>query len=188
MKILLNNDIFLSYENAKKALEFCYVKKGVAGFKYPFFSPGGYGECWWEIDSSYAAEAYSYIDFITAKNAMLNFFFVQKEDGRIPLWGNDILPKSENHPLQSDNASALPVLFMTGFAVAKRSRDNDFRHKIFNMLYKYLNWWKKERKDKNTGLITYLFEETFPPYLGRAGEYCGVDTNVAVAIGAKICG
>ena len=37
--------------------------------------------------------------------------------------------------------------------------------------------------DEKTGLISSVFEETFTPYLGKAGEYAGVDTNVEVYVG-----
>jgi glycogen debranching enzyme len=51
------------------------------------------------------------------------------------------------------------------------------------MLKRYLDWWFDARQDSNTGLITAVFEETFIPYLGCAGEYAPVDTNVEVYVG-----
>ena len=48
---------------------------------------------------------------------------------------------------------------------------------------RYLDWWRANRLDADTGLLAAVFEETFVPYLGRAGEYAAVDTNVEVALG-----
>ena len=185
MKVLVNGKNFLPLEKAMQAIMNNRVEGGNFGFSHPFFSPGGYGDCWWEIDTSAAAEGYSWHDFAFAKGIMENFIAVQKEDGRIPLYGYDILPQSEHHPKQSENASALPVLLNTIFNIAKRSSDRKFQEQAYQLMIRYIGWWLNDRQDKKTGLITSLFEETFPPYLAYAGEYCGVDTNVIVADGIR---
>jgi glycogen debranching enzyme len=51
------------------------------------------------------------------------------------------------------------------------------------MLKAYLDWWYRDRYDTKTGLISSVFEETFVPYLGKAMEYAGVDTNVEIYVG-----
>lgn len=159
---------------------------GAHGFVHPYFAPGAnYGDNWWEIDSSAALEAWKWIDFGFSMDAMRNFPLVQKSDGRIPLWGADTLPVSENHSLQSDNASALPVVTRPAYDIAKMSGDRAFVLEMYEMSKRYLEWWLNDRLDAGTGLVSSLFEETFPPYLGRANEYCGVDTCVLVALGLE---
>lgn len=56
------------------------------------------------------------------------------------------------------------------------------------MLKKYIDWWFDNRYDENTGLMTAVFEETFIPYLGCAGEYAPVDTNTEVYVGCYYTG
>lgn len=117
---------------------------------------------------------------------MENFIGVQKENGRIPLYGEDLL--MENHPYhskQKHNVSSLPQLFFTAYELASKSRDEEFIGRMYDLSAKYLGWWQSDRLDKETGLITSLFEETFPPYLGVEKEFAGADTNVIVAMGAR---
>ena len=157
------------------------------GFNYPYFTPGGmYGKQWWQLDSSLALCGYKWIDRQFANLSIKNFIESQKEDGRICLWGNDVLPGKEygeNFPDQTEGASSLPKLFDVAYHVVKGCDDKEFKKATFNMMKKYLDWWFSARQDKKTGLITALFEETFVPYLGYAGEYAGVDTNVEVCVG-----
>ena len=173
------------FEYAFFALEDC--KKSAAkeyGFLYPFFDPGGaYGEQWWELDSSLALCGYKWYDQKFCETTLLNFIESQCENGRIKLWGNDILPSTPIHPKQRTNVSALPKLFDVAYHVVQRSMDANLKVAVYDMFQKYLTWWFMDRQDKETGLISSLFEETFIPYLGYAGEYAATDTNVEVAVG-----
>ena len=157
------------------------------GFNYPYFTPGGaYGKQWWQLDSSLALCGYKWINREFAETSLWNFIESQKDDGRICLWGADVLPgkvAGENFPQQTENVSSLPKLFDVAYHVIQGSNDKKLKLATYNMLKKYLDWWFFNRQDSNTGLITAVFEETFIPYLGCAGEYAPVDTNVEVYVG-----
>lgn len=194
----LNADFSLAVEGglctavaeARRTLGACVVECSEAapvhGFTEPFFAPGGYGADWWQLDSSSALEGCKWFDFSFAERALLNFERVQKPDGRIPLYGPDTLPKSSHHSRQSDNASSLPALFRSAHDIAVMKGDAVFAARVKTTLKKYLDWWFAARLDASTGLMGALFEETFPPYLGVAGEWSGVDTCVEVAHGAEL--
>ena len=63
-------------------------------FPYPYFAPGGaYGAQWWQLDSSLALGGYKWLDWAFAERALKNFTQSQKKDGRICLYGADVLPK-----------------------------------------------------------------------------------------------
>lgn len=168
-------------ENCKhdQALEF--------GFAYPYFAPGGgYGAQWWQLDSALALSGYKWLDRPFAERALLNFVESQKEDGRICLWGADTLPErvaGGEIPRQREGVSSLPKLFDVACGVLEGSTDEELAQRVFSMLTKYLNWWEQARLDEKTGLFSSVFEETFIPYLGCAGEYAGVDTNVELFVG-----
>jgi len=166
-------------------LEHCRIDAvPAAGCYHPFFAPGGhYGPMWWQLDSTLALWGYKWADQTAAENALRNFFSLQLPDGRIPLYTPDTLPVSPHHSRQIDGVSSLPKLFRTAYDVAGRSADEGFVRRVYAMLSRYLDWWFTNRLDPATGLITAVFEETFPPYLGSAGEYAPVDTNMEVAIG-----
>ena len=157
------------------------------GFNYPYFTPGGsYGKQWWQLDSSLALSGYKWIDRKFAETSLLNFIESQKHDGRICLWGYDVLPKKvagDNFPLQSEGVSSLPKIFDVTYHILQGSSDNELIKKSYVMMKRYIDWWYSERYDKDTGLITAVFEETFIPYLGYAKEYAAVDTNVEVYVG-----
>lgn len=157
------------------------------GFNYPYFTPGGaYGKQWWQLDSSLALSGYKWKDRAFAERALLNFIESQQDDGRICLWGNDALPKQVaggNCLAQSEGVSSLPKIFDVTYHILQGTKDIDLITKAYAMLQKYLDWWYRERLDKNSGLITAVFEETFIPYLGKAREYAPVDTNVEVYVG-----
>ncbi len=157
------------------------------GFNHPYFTPGGaYGKQWWQLDSSLALSGYKWVDRSFAETALLNFIESQKDDGRICLWGNDILPKQvagNGFPQQSEGVSSLPKIFDVAFHILKGTTDEQLITKTYYMLKKYLDWWYRDRFDQRTGLITAVFEETFIPYLGCAMEYAAVDTNTEVYVG-----
>ncbi len=186
IKLLDINTTHIDY--ALSCLMECMQKKAEKyGFNYPYFTPGGsYGQQWWQLDSSLALSGYKWIDRDFCETSLKNFIESQKHDGRICLWGADLLPKSvagNNFPKQSENVSSLPKVFDVVYHILKGSVNKELKEKAYNMLFKYLNWWFENRLDKETGLITAVFEETFIPYLGYAGEYAPVDTNTEVYVG-----
>lgn len=162
------------------------------GFNYPYFTPGGgYGEQWWQLDSAVALSGYKWIDRGFAETSLLNFVESQKEDGRICLWGKDILPKTVaggDRLQQSHGVSSLPKFFDVSYHILLGTNDKNYKKLIYGCMKKYLDWWFENRQDKNTGLITAVFEETFIPYLGCAGEYAPTDTNVEVYVGCHCTG
>lgn len=152
------------------------------GFEYPYFGPGGqYGHCWWERDSSLTLSGYSYLDFEFCKKALYNFALVQKENGRIPLWGNDRVGELD------EQLSAVPVIFDVAYRICKKTTDRDYIEKIYKMLAKYLDWWlSPTKRDKRTGLVCGIMEETDPSDYTEQLTYAEVDLNVQVAVGADI--
>lgn len=152
------------------------------GFKYPYFGPGGqYGHCWWERDSSLTLNGYSYLDFEFCKKALYNFTLVQKENGRIPLWGNDRVGELD------EQLSAVPVIFDVAYRICKKTTDRDYIEKIYKMLAKYLDWWlSPTKRDKRTGLVCGIMEESDPSDYTEQLTYAEVDLNVQVAVGADI--
>ena len=169
------------FADAFAVLEECRVDRvPVLGFTHPFFAPGGaYGGCWWNIDSSVALLGYRWKDRAFAENALRNFFDVQKEDGRIPLYGYDsVAPYDEE-------ISSLPKLLEVAYLFAAESEDAEFVCACYRLIARYLNWWLQKRRDAKTGLISAVFEETFVPYLHKSGERAAVDTNVEVILGCR---
>ncbi|MBR5615026.1 MAG: hypothetical protein IKT39_06120 [Clostridia bacterium] len=176
------------FDYAFECLEDCKQESAKEyGFNYPYFTPGGnYGQQWWQIDSSLALCGYKWKDRAFAERSLWNFIESQKENGRICLWGADILPgevAGENFPKQTEEVSSLPKIFDVAYHILQGSEDNELKEATYNMMKKYIDWWFKYRFDENTGLITAVFEETFIPYLNFAGEYAPVDTNVEVYVG-----
>ena len=156
------------------------------GFNHPYFTPGGgYTNTWWQLDSSLALTGYKWQDRKFAETCLLNFIESQKPDGRICLWGKDKLPEveSDRFSKQREGVSSLPKLFDAAYNILLGTTDADLIENTYGMLKKYLDWWYNDRFDKETGLITAVFEETFVPYLGSAMEYTPVDTNVEVYVG-----
>lgn len=173
---------------AIECLEDCKKENAEAfGFMHPYFAPGGaYGGQWWQLDSSLALAGYKWIDRKFAETALLNFVASQKEDGRICLWGKDVLPETVaggDKPGQRHDVSSLPKIFDVAYHILAGSSDISLKTSVYGMMKKYLQWWFAKRQDPETGLITAVFEETFIPYLGCAGEYAPVDTNTEIYVG-----
>lgn len=191
MKISFPGISQADFDYAIECLEVC--KKPDAknyGFNYPYFAPGGmYGSQWWQLDSSLALCGYKWVDKDMVEASLLNFVEVQKEDGRICLYGADVLPNQVaggNFPLHNEGVSSLPKLFDSAYQVIKGSSDQELKEKVYILLKRYLDWWFSARQDEKTGLITAVFEEAFIPYLRYAGEYAAVDTNVEVCVGCHV--
>ena len=176
------------FEYAVECLEICKQESAPQyGFRFPYFTPGGaYGKQWWQLDSSLALCGYKWVDRAFCETSLWNFIESQKDDGRICLWGADRLPckvAGGDSLGQIENVSSLPKLFDAAYHLLQGSTDEKLKVAAYDMLKKYLDWWFIHRQDQKTGLITAVFEETFIPYLGRAGEYASVDTNVEIYVG-----
>jgi len=108
------------------------------GFNYPYFTPGGsYGKQWWQLDSSLALRGYQWVDRAFAERSLLNFIESQKEDGRICLWGADILPNGVaggNFPQQREGVSSLPKLFDVTYHLLKGTNDEALKSSAYKML------------------------------------------------------
>ncbi len=182
-KIRLKGIKDTSFSEAFGVLEECKAEPA-KGFLYPFFAPGGaYGANWWNIDSSLALAGYRWKNRLFAENGIRNFIAIQKADGRIPLYGDDADSR------YAEEISSLPKLFGVAFRIASESEDRSFTEACYHLIARYLEWWITHRRDRETGLLSAVFEETFVPYLGktgdfgRSGEYAPVDTNIEVIAG-----
>jgi hypothetical protein len=167
------------------------------GFPYPFITPGGYyaTEGWWELDTSIVTIAARWTNASFAEGVMRGFRAVQRlnPDGRIDLWGNSPVLG------QVADQSQLPIIFQPAYAIARGSADESVRQEIYSMMKDYLDWWLSPvKRDARTGLVWATYEETFGEWAegahitgqdDRVGEDAAVvapiDTNVAVAVGAR---
>jgi hypothetical protein len=168
------------FQDAFNVLNECLVTSvPVHGFIYPFMCPGGnYGKTWWQLDGSLTLSGTKWVNQKFAENVLRNFIEVQKPDGRIPLYGPDHLPQL---------GSSLPKLFEVAYDILRRTNDAALVRSTYNCLKKYLDWWLSNsvRRDSVTGLITGVFEESFPAYKIPFFKSAQVDLNVEVAIGCK---
>lgn len=170
-----------TFEDAFAVLEECKAAP-VLGFRYPFMGPGGqYGNCWWERDTALTLNGYTWLDNAFSRDALLNFTFVQKENGRIPLWGHDTVGNYDKE------LSAVPVIFDTAFRICRRTNDREYIESIYKMLKAYFAWWMSPAKrDGRTGLVCAIFEESDPSDYKDQLTYAPVDLNVQVCYGALI--
>ncbi|MGV3763063.1 MGH1-like glycoside hydrolase domain-containing protein [Parapedobacter sp.] len=151
------------------------------GFSQPFIAPGGhYGGCWWQLDASLSLQATKWVDQRFSENMLRGFVSVQKDNGRIPLYGYDAVA---GYP----TCSSLPKLFQAAHAVLRQSDDAELKSTVYRMLKAYLDWWfSDERRDAGTGLITGVFEESFPPVEKQLKAVAQVDLNVEMVIACDI--
>lgn len=164
------------FQEAFNVMDACVVREPGYGFSYPFIAPGGhYGGCWWQLDASISLQAAKWINQRFSENMLRGFVSVQRGDGRIPLYGHDEVPGFPT-------CSSLPKLFQAAYAVLKRSEDTTLLQTVYPMLSRYMDWWLSDaRRDAATGLITGVFEESFPPVESRLKATAQVDLNVEVA-------
>lgn len=170
------------FKDAFKVLDECMiVEEPRYGFSHPFIAPGGhYGGCWWQLDASISLQATKWVNQSFSENALRGFISVQKEDGRIPLYGHDKVP---DYP----ECSSLPKLFEAAHAILKQSNDQQLMQEVYASVKKYLDWWLSPvRKDAATGLVTGVFEESFPPVEKIEKATAQVDLNVEIVVGCNI--
>lgn len=184
----------VDFQEAFKVLDDCLITHvPVFGFSEPVMGPGGgYGEDWWQLDSSLAVSGAKWVNQKFAENVMRGFKGVQEQnpDGRIDLYGGSAIRG------QVGDDSSLPRLFEMAYDVARRSDDEPLRREIYLMITRYLDWWLSPvKRDPKTGLITGLFEETFsatyktPQNVDiRPQTLAPTDLNVAVALGCYYAG
>ncbi len=177
-----------NFKDAFKVLDECLVTDvPLRGFNYPFLAPGGaYGENWWQLDGSLNLAGAKWVDQQLAEGVIRGFTEVQNQnpDGRIDLWGGSPIRG------QTGDVSSLPRYFEAAYDVFRRTGDASLQHLIFESMKKYLGYWfSPNKRDKATGLITALFEETFsnPQLVIKQDRLpdgiAPVDLNVAVAVG-----
>lgn len=166
------------FQDAFNVLQECLVTEvPVSGFNHPFISPGGHYNNWWQLDASISLQAAKWANQEFAKNMLRNFIDVQKPDGRIPLYGLDEVP-------DWPECSSLPKLFEGAYAVLRHSGDKELAEDVYRTLETYLLWWlSPTRRDKETGLITGVFEESFPPLEKELKAVAQVDLNVEIVAG-----
>lgn len=150
---------------------------------FPSFSPGGYyhGDIW-QLDFSLALLGERWLSEKSAEQMFLNYESFQREDGWIPLYSaSDRLPDAPHISKQKVGVSSLPRIFATGTALARRSLSPEFTLRCRRILDSCFRWWVDRRFDREIGLFSAVFEETFPPWPGRAGEWFPSDLNVELA-------
>lgn len=158
--------------------------------KLPFasFSPGGYyhGDIW-QLDFSLALLGERWLNEKSAEQMFLNYESFQREDGWIPLYSaSEQLPDAPHISKQKAGVSSLPRIFAAGAALARRSLSPEFASRCRRILNSCFRWWVNQRFNRDIGLFSAVFEETFPPWPGVAGEWFPPDLNVELACACKM--
>lgn len=171
-------------ELAVRTIQMCAVDKPAYGFTRPFFGPGGkYGECWWSLDGALIVDGYKWIDPSCERDFLLNMMDTQEPDGRVKLYGMDDFA---HIPSVQVPVGSIPKFYETFYHTLRRENDPELTAQGFVFLEKNLNWWFSNRQDRETGLISAVFEETFFPNIEfPVMEYCPVDTNMQLAAGCR---
>lgn len=160
------------------------------GMAADYFCPGGYyGSGWWQLDLSIVLTGYKWVNEEVAERAFLNFEAVQQPDGMIPLF-NGFLFVDGKRVACPRSQSSFPAAFAAGAQLARRSPDRAFAERVFRVLDRYFEWWRRARQDPGTGLFTAHFEETFPPYRGYGvtnapSGFIPLDLNVELVGAAR---
>ncbi len=192
------------FQHAFNILQNCVVTRlPVKGFTHPFMYPGGlydkywykidsvrvlgvelprkpyFEKFWWELDGTLTLSGAKWANQKFAENVMKDFISVQHLDGRIPLFALD--------KLSFHSVSAFPTILEIGYAIARRTGDVSLVKSIYLCLKKYLNWWLSYsvRRDRATGLVTGLFEESLPSNEGQAFTRAPVDLNTEIVMGCR---
>lgn len=170
------------FQDAFKVLDEClWTDVPMFGFEYPVMGPGGgYGENWWQLDSSLNVVGAKWANQSFAEGVVRGFAGVQAQnpDGRIDLWGGAPVRG------QVSDLSSLPRFFEVAYDVARRSADRAFQELAYETMRRYLEWWLSPvKRHAATGLITAIGEETFAVADGTPQRVAAVDTNIAVLLG-----
>ena len=181
LKILFPGITQEQFADAFTVLEECKSTPAL-GFPYPFMGPGGqYGNCWWERDTALTLLGYRWLDRGYCRIALDNFTFVQKENGRIPLYGYDRVLDFD------EELSAIPVIYEVAAYVCRETADEDYVRRIYGMLARYMDWWLSPlKRDPKTGLVCGIFEEADPSDIHEQLTVAQPDLNVQVAVGADV--
>lgn len=108
----------------------------------------GHGLFFWMRLDAVTENGYCWLNQDFAEKALENFTYVQKENGRIPLWGHDRVGDLD------EQLSAIPVIFDTARRICRRTKDKKYIEKIYNMLSAYMEWWLSPiKRDSRTGLV-----------------------------------
>jgi len=172
------------FRDAFKVLDECMVTDvPMRGFNYPFLAPGGaYGHNWWQLDGCLNVAGAKWVNRELVENIMRGYTEVQDQnpDGRIDPWGGAPIRG------QAADVSSIPRYFEAAWDVVRQTDDHSLREEIYATMKKYLGYWFSPfKQDATTGLITAVFEESFPPVEADPGIVAAVDLNVAVAIGCR---
>ncbi len=178
------------FENAYKVIESCYAKENAIGMKKRHFSPGGmgdfYGNDWWSLDYALIVDGAKWFDFSVAEDMVDNLLSTQCEDGRVKLYGFDTFYPKHTPYYDSEKIASIPKYFETAYQTARMSQDELYIKKSFTLLDRSLTWWIANRQDKNTKLVSAMFEETFiPNTVSRPLVYAPVDTNIELINGCN---
>jgi hypothetical protein len=170
------------FRDAFKVLDECTITDTpVMGFTYPVMGPGGaYGANWWQLDSSLNLAGAKWANQRFAEDACRGFIDVQAEnpDGRIDLWGGASVRGTVA------DLSSIPRYLEVAYDIARRSDDVSLRKQILKSMCDYLDWWfSPVKRDRESGLITAIAEETFGQSPPATLTIAPVDLNVAVAVG-----
>jgi hypothetical protein len=161
----------------------------VNGFPAPFLAPGAngayYGNNWWVLDASLAMHPLLWTALGFCEQMMLGFAGLCEDnpdgclqhEGKIARRG---LPCA---------VSVIPRVFEAWSAVARVSADAALRRRIYAAMARHLEWWLSPvKREAGSGLVTAVYEESFTFHHDqKPGEMAAVDTNVAVAAGARLC-
>jgi hypothetical protein len=161
----------------------------VNGFSVPFLAPGAdgafYGNNWWVLDASLAMQPLLWTAPTFCERMMLEFAKLCEDnpdgclqhEGKIARRGTPCA------------VSVIPRVFEGWAALARVSSDADVRQRLYRAMTRHLDWWLSPiKRDEVSGLVTGCFEESFTYHGGYGlGEMAAVDTNVAVAVGARLC-
>lgn len=165
------------------------------GFRVPFLTPGGlyHQDGWWLIDAGEGMAVAKWTNQSFAENMVLGFAELQaaNPDGRIDAGAYAAVRG------QPADVSQLPTYIEAAYDVARHSRDPAFREAAYSSLRDYLRWWLSPvKRDRATGLITAIHEETFGedpslrviagPNAVQPQSIAAVDTNVMVAVAAHL--
>lgn len=173
------------FSRAYETLNVCVVKDFPScGFDYgPYTGPGGgYGACWWQLDTSYVIGSMLWTDMGMARSIVEGFMSVQAQnpDGRIDLWGNA--------PLRGlpGECSSIPRSVTEFCNFIRSSFDKELNERVYESAKKYVDWWfLPHKRDHITGLICGIFEESNLADCIEPRTKAQIDLNVEVAVGCR---